>query len=475
MTQQGFVGRERELAMLQQRLGAVGSARGDNGKAVLLRGRRRVGKSRLITEFIKRSGVPSLYFQASRYADQQDQLRALMEALATSDLPGAPLGESAAPTTLTAAFRLIAAALPDSPAIVVIDEAPWLLEEIKGGAGELQRVWDKDLSQNPVLLLLLGSDLTMMQELNNPDQPFYGRGREMLLKELNPAEIATWTGLSGIRAFDAYLLTGGQPLIAEDWQLLMTPNEFIKKSLSSPVSALATEGVRVLDSEFPASLNARDVLTAIGGRGERTYTGILTSLSGRMTAPTLEKSLALLADKGVIAADEPLSTRRSSRDKRWRVSDPALRFWLAFMEPSLGDIDRGRADLAIARFNKGYQAWRGRAIEPVIREALNRLLPDDDWLNIREVGGWWPRTNIPEIDIVGADGRPAHNISFVGTIKWRERAAITDHDVAALAKAAVSVPGVTPLTPLVGISAHKSTAKGLTQSWSADDLLAAWG
>ena len=285
-----------------------------------------------------------------------------MEVLATSNLPGAPLGEGAAPTTLTAALRLIAAALPDSPAIVVIDEAPWLLEGIKGGAGELQRVWDKDLSQKPVLLLLLGSDLEMMQELNNPDQPFYGRGREMMLKELNPAEIANWTGLSGIRAFDAYLLTGGQPLIAEDWQPMMAPIEFIKKSLSSPLSALATEGVRV------------------------------------------------------------------------------LRFWLAFMQPSLGDIDRGRADLAIARFSKGYQAWRGRAIEPIVREALKILLPDDDWPNTREIGGWWPRNNIPEIDLVGSDGRPAHNISFVGTIKWRERAGIADHDVAELAKAAVRCP-----------------------------------
>lgn len=69
---------------------------------------------------------------------------------------------------------------------------------IHGGTGELQRVWDQVLSRKPILLLLLGSALAMMKELNAYVQPFHARGREMVLSGLTPAVVADATGLSGI-------------------------------------------------------------------------------------------------------------------------------------------------------------------------------------------------------------------------------------------------------------------------------------
>ncbi len=105
--------------------------------------------------------------------------------------------------------------------------------------------------------------------------------------------------------------------------------------------------------EFPETTHARAVLSAIGGRGERTYTGILQTLNGAISPATLDRALSLLSQKRVLAADEPLSTKRATRDRRWRVSDPALRFWLAIVEPALADVDRGRPDLASARFDTG--------------------------------------------------------------------------------------------------------------------------
>jgi hypothetical protein len=79
------------------------------------------------------------------------------------------------PANFTAALRLLNAALPaDQPSIVVTDELPWLLDT-PGRAGELQRVWDRDLAHKPVLLLLLGSDLTLMEALDRYDAPLHGR------------------------------------------------------------------------------------------------------------------------------------------------------------------------------------------------------------------------------------------------------------------------------------------------------------
>lgn len=210
----------------------------------------------------------------------------------------------------------------------------------------------------------------------------------------------------------------------------------MRRGYERPTSALVVSGTRVLDGELPSTSHARLVLTAIGGKGERTHSRILRALDGSISPTTLDRSLGLLTEKRVIAADEPLSTRSATKDRRWRVSDPALRFWLAMVEPAL---------------------------------------PDERWPGAREVGGWWPRNNTPEIDLVAADSRPARTIAFVGSIKWHARTPFTGRDVAALATDAVHVPGVGAATPLVAVCpAGADDDPRLSQVWTADDLLAAW-
>jgi len=451
--------------------------RDDRAVAVLLRGRRRVGKSRLVTELIARAGVASMYFQAARGAGQSQELAEFAAAIARSDLPGAAVAADTRPTTLTAALTQLAAALPDAdPSIVVIDEVPWLLEGIHGGAGELQRVWDRTLAAKPVLLLLVGSDLTMMEELGAPSQPFHGRATEMVLDVLNPRDVAAMTKLSPFDAFDAYLVTGGLPLVTQEWEPGMSRDDFLRESFTRSVSALVVSGARVLDAEFPEATYARSVLTAIGGRGERTFTGIHDSIAGgSMANSTLTASLSTLVSKRVVSADEPLSTKAAKKDRRWRIADPALRFWLAFVEPALGEVDRGRADLALARVHASYETWRGRAIEPVVRDALRRILPDAVWPRVTHVGGWWPRNNDPEVDLVGADRAPANHVEFVGAIKWRDKGGLTNAEIGGLAAKALRVPGVTETTPLVTVTGRRKTVDTrISHSWTAADLLNAW-
>ena len=145
------------------------------------------------------------------------------------------------------------------------------------------------------------------------------------------------------------------------------------------------------------------------------------------------------------------------------------------MESSCGDVERGRGDLALARITAGFEAWRGRAIEPVVRASLERLLPDEQWPAVNRLGGWWPRNNTPEVDLVGADRSPASAVSFVGMIKWRSKGSVTKAEVDALAADATAVPGVTVSTPLVAVCASgRVRDRRITQSWTAADLLNAW-
>ena len=84
-----------------------------------------MGKSALVTEFVRRSGVPSVYFAAAKGTPLADELAQLTLAIAESDLPRASVARGNSPASLTAALSLLAAALPsDSPSIVVLDEVP---------------------------------------------------------------------------------------------------------------------------------------------------------------------------------------------------------------------------------------------------------------------------------------------------------------------------------------------------------------
>lgn len=475
----GFVGRERELRILGRHLDWVAEARGDSrGRALLLRGRRRVGKSRLVDVFCRRSGVPYLVHQATRGQSPDAERAAFVASALRSDIPGRELLEGVQLAGWDAALRQLAAVLPiDTPSIVVLDELPWLLEQDPVAEGALQTVWDRELSDKPVLLVLIGSDLAMMEALSEYGRPFHQRGVEMVLPPLTPHEVMTMTGLTAADAFDAHLITGGLPLLCQEWRTGWRRSQFLARTLDDPTSPLLVSGERTLSAEFPVALQPRAVLSVIG-TGERTFSTIAAAMGGSGTPlppGSLSPALRTLSHKRLIAVDTPLSTRSGDRDRRYRIDDSYLRFWLAFLERGLADVERGSGRLVVAAINRGWNAWRGRAIEPLVREGLGRLLSDAAWPGLNVVGGWWPRTNNPEVDLVGADRpAPARTIGFVGSIKWHERGMFGQHEFAALSRDSQAVPGTTPTTPLLGVSRSGFSTSGLNATFGPDDLMQAW-
>jgi AAA+ ATPase superfamily predicted ATPase len=483
VTDGGFVGRDEQLAQLSQLLDTVRSGRRDlPGVAVLLRGRRRVGKSRLIEVFRERAGIPAVIFQATLGADPANERAAFAQAVAESDLPGRDLfADGFTPASWQVALRQLAAALPDDrPSLVVLDELPWLMAADPALEGTLQTVWDTQLSRKPVLFVLIGSDLAMMERLDDYERPFHQRGTVMVLPPLNPAEVGTMVGLAGDAAasIDAYLVTGGLPLICQEWLPGQSVAEFLAASLSRSTSALLVSGERSLAAEFPAQLRAQAVLGAIGN-GERTWSGIrgaMSTDSEQLAPSSLTDALRLLETKRVIATDLPLSTRPSDKDRRYRVADPYLRFYLAFLQAGLPLVERGRADLLLRRIERAWPSWRGRAVEPVIREALLRIAPELGFPDTEAVGGWWNRQNNPEIDVVGADREGTlGRILFLGSVKWFENAVFDRHAYGALLRDAAYVPGFDDQTTALLAVSRKGAEPGVpVQVVGPDDLLAAW-
>jgi uncharacterized protein len=475
-----FVGRSEDLARLEEHLSVVRTT--GLGRLVMVRGRRQVGKSRLVSEFLAATDVPSLFFSGRRQHDTERDLELFIaESQRSSTLPNTELIDVVRPTTWDAALRLIANSVQDQPSIVVLDEFPWLLESDPGLDGTLQVVWDRELEKRPVLFILIGSDLTVMESLSTHGKPLYGRARELVIRPFSPRDTGRMLGHDDDRIkdratvdaeiFDSYLVTGGYPRLTAEAARFKTLEGFINNQLTDEHSDLCVMAQRSLRAEFPSDSAASTVLQAVGS-GERSFRNI--AAASRLGDMAVHRSLDVLESKRVIVRDQPASVP-SSNQPRYRVDDPYLRCWLGLIEPLLNDIARGRSDLAKSRFATSWQSWRGRAIEPVIRGALARLAADDPRLTgATHVSGWWPRSNNPEVDLVGVD-RIDHptNIAFVGSIKWRESEPFGASDFANLQRDAASVPGVDPNTRRIVVTRSGSNLNDI-DVFTPHDLLRAW-
>jgi hypothetical protein len=438
---------------------------------MFVRGRRRVGKSRLLEEFIDRAEVPHLFFTASQQGARE--LRLFTEEAVTSSLSNVQAFAGVTPDTWDGALTLLNAALASNQvSVVVIDEFLYLTDADPSIEGTFQKHWDRYLSKKPVLLLLVGSNLAAMEALNTPGRPLFERGTEIVVASLSPREVADIVkSPTPEEAFDAYLITGGMPMLCNEWPTGATAEEYLEAVLVESSSMFVTGALRSLDAEFPTEALARNILTQIGS-GETTFSNIARA-GGGLQATSLTRGLEILTSRRIVVRQVPLSIK-PSKEARYRVSDPYMKFWLKFVGPYLPEIDRGRGDRTLQRARLSFSRWRGRAIEPVIREAVQRLLPING-IDAGVVGGYWTRTNVPEIDLIGADREPvARSINFVGSIKWLDTGPFTQSDFNELLTDAQRVPGAHASTPLIAVSRTVVSAKGAALTLGPQDLLSAW-
>ncbi len=477
-----FVGRSAELALLRKRSNRVSET--GVGTAVAIRGRRQVGKSRLVQEFCDTSGLPYCYFTATKGVSPVEAVSAFLAELKESGLPAdTELVPDTAAGGWPDAFRALANVLPPTPAIVVLDELPWLSEQDETFDGALQTAWDRLLRQRPILLLLLGSDIHMMERLTAYDRPFYGRADTLALTPLNPHEVGSALDLDAAHTVDAHLITGGLPGILRSWPRRMAPLEFIRQECADPAAPVFGIPEATLLAEFPSPDQSRRVIEAVGS-GERTHAAIAATAGGRAGAVpsgSLSPLLHRLAEeKRVIAVDQPLSTR-AGKPALYRVADSNLRLYLAALRSVHDLVRRGRPKQAYELFTRRWTSWRGKAVEPLIREALELAAVSGTvpWPNTEVVGGWWNRQFNPEIDLVGADRAPvARQICFAGSIKWLT-SPFDRHDLNELVASVQRLPGFEPGQSGLAVVSLSGTATDLRAAgvelvWGAPDVVSAW-
>ena len=444
-----FVGRENELERLQARLGGI--RRSGRGDFIAMRGRRRVGKSRLVEEFAQRSGCPYVFYTAVQ-GSSGDELARFLDAVAESDAPAAGLVRAGArASNWEAALELaVQDAAQERPLILVLDEFPYLVEQDASIEAVLQAVWDRTVQRLPVLLILVGSDIATMAALSEERRPLYDRPREMVVRPLTPADIGDLLDLPPAETLEAYLVVGGFPVLALEWGKGRSLDEYLADALDDASSFLVVSGERALAAEFPGAAHPRLVLNAIGAEARANKD--LLQRTG-MNSKTLGDALDFLVEKRMVERLIPYSAKSSPKTRMYVVADPYMRFWLGFIGPNMDLIERGRGRLLAERIRDAFPTYRGRAVEPIVRDAIERLLPDPRYGSARHVGSYWTRNHAVEVDLIGGDKFPvADSVSFIGSVKWRVDGSFTRADAVALANQRPSIPGADESTQLLGAS-----------------------
>jgi len=181
-----------------------------------------------------------------------------------------------------------------------------------------------------------------------------------------------------------------------------------------------------------------------------------------------------------MAIDQPLSTR-PGKPALYQVADSNLRLYLAAGRSAQEQARRGRPDQAFRIMLRRWSTWRGKAVEPLVRQSLELAAAagQTPWPQAEAVGGWWNRKFDPAIDLVGADRAPlAAHIYFTGSVKWLG-SPFDHHDLAELLRGSAEVPGFTFGATGIAIASLSGVAPGVDTArvdlrWGPQDVVSAW-
>lgn len=401
-----FIGRERELEALEM-LYASGKF-----EFAVIYGRRRVGKTTLINEFIR--GKKAVYFTGIESSAAQN-----LENLSRLIMESEGIEAAAAFRTMQDAMEYLFRRAEKERLIFVMDEYPYAARAFSELASVLQLLIDRYKDRSRLMLILCGSSMSYMEdEVLAYKAPLYGR-RTAQMKIL-PFDFAHARRCIPHFAPEEqaliYGIAGGTPQYLLQMDDTKSAAENICRTFLKPSSALYEEPENLLKQEVrePALYNA--VITAIAqGASRLTTIADKTGVSTGLAAVYLKNLIGL----GLVRKESPYGEKASKRSI-YIIEDNMFRFWYRFVPGNESLIARGLAELAYRRIEPYLNDYMGRIFEDICREYLWELLAAGETpIDFTDLGRWWgtdPKTKSQtEIDIMGE--RDKHSALF-GECKW---------------------------------------------------------
>jgi uncharacterized protein len=411
-----FVDRRMELAILDDVHARPGA------QLLVLYGRRRVGKTRLLTQWLTTlaerapnapggsdTPVTCLYWMATQ-TSTVNQLRAFSQALFAFLNPGARIEPTFSYASWEAAIEEAGRAARDARRVVVLDEFTYVMQANPEVASLLQRAWDhqvKDRSQ--LLLILTGSLAGMIQrQVLDYQAPLYGRATGRI--RLGPLPFGALGELlprySADERVAVFAVTGGIPAYLELFDDRVSIADNLRQRVVSPANLMLRDAVFLLGEQLDQPRNYMAVLEAIGA-GYHALTDIAT-MAG-IDRSNVGKYLSVLQELGYVERQVPATVHRPEQSRRGRyvLSDAYLRFYFRFLAPHLDLIERGMIEPTVALL-------RDHLIDFVGTHTFEELCRE--WVAVQAETGRLPF--VPER--IGSFWSPAAQVDIVA-VNWRTK------------------------------------------------------
>ncbi len=409
--------RVRELTELER------AWRSGKPELLLALGRRRAGKSFLLTRFLQTH--TGFYYQATKTTGRE-QLSALSDA-AAAQFPDAGLAYGTGFRNWDAFFSFIIERAAKRPFLLVLDELPYLLEAVRGFGTILQKQWDHALQETKIKLVLSGSYISAMHRLTAADQPLHGRRTGGLrFAPFTYSDAAAFVpNYSAADRLLTYAIFGGLPgqLTLIDPARPLADN--VADHMLNPSGRLADEAERLFDAFLRDAGIHYSIVRAIA-HGEHRWHKI-TRRVGKDSA-SVSRPLAWLRDMEVVTKVIPVIDTPPGNPKKslYRLADPYLAFWYRFVAPvrATGAVDvLTPAQLWARHVAPDLSGYMGPVFESICRTFVARgahprlpFLPD-------RVGEWWSDDGQHQIDVVALG--PGGEV-LLGECKW---GAVTHQDL----------------------------------------------
>ncbi len=412
MFRTAFVGRSRELETLD-RLWASSRA-----SLLILYGRRRVGKTRLLAQWLETHADDGFYWVAEP-ASPLSQLRSFSQALMAFMDPEVEIPPDFTFASWELALRQLSTFAQNRRVALFIDEITYLIDADSQFVGLLQKVWDRWLSDSNIMLAMAGSQMGMMRKhLLDYDAPLYGRATATM--ELPALPYGTmgeyFPDYSAKERVSIFAMWGGVPAYWERLEPQQTVLENLRQIIL-PANAWMVDESRILLQDFITDLHHYvGVMRAISdGQQAMSY------ISKRTGLPSSKVSfyLSVLRDTGFVVREVPVTQLGTdSRRGRYRVTDPYLRFFYRYISAYQSKLALGQYGPALDLIEESLptfiesNTWQELCREWLLRASARGHIP----VPVEEVGGEWSRNF--DVDVVGLS--KAEYSMVLGDCYWRD-------------------------------------------------------
>lgn len=310
-----FVGREEELALLREE---------HIGKAVMVYGKRRVGKTTLILKALEQCSYQTVYFECLK-GTMQENINGLVQELVRVKVLPVPLAFSSLQDVFAYLNTLT------QKMVVVVDEYTHLYAMNDSGVVDsvFQSIIDNRLSN--IELILAGSHIGMMKDLLQERNPLYGRfATSIKLDEMNYLDAAKfYPDKSAYDKVAHYAVFGGSPFINQALNPAATLRENIISTILNPMSPVYLYASQLVFSDNSLNVNSERIFSALGNDRKR-YTEIEDALGVKKTG-NLAKQIKTLTDLDILSRRIPINKPNDNKKATYELGDNLLRFYYTFV------------------------------------------------------------------------------------------------------------------------------------------------